>query len=89
MSLAAVVDLYKKSDRRLRRKAMTNQNEFRLINTFVKATNKGMIGAVSEHDIDSYLERYREGSAYTFRNALASIKRLFAFAVKKKIIPVQ
>lgn len=86
-SLTDMVELYKKS--KVERKAKTNQNEFQILDNFVEATNKKTLAAISENDLLQYLERYRKSSPYTFRNALASIKRLFAFAVKRKKISMQ
>ena len=84
-SLEDVIEIYKKA--KVERKATTNKDEFRFIDKFaVDITGRGKrtIDAITENDILSFMEQYREGSPYHFRNVLAAIKRLFAFAVKRK-----
>ena len=86
-SLEDVIEIYKKA--KVERKATTNKDEFRFIDKFaVDITGRGKrtIDAITENDILSFMEQYREGSPYHFRNVLAAIKRLFAFAVKRKKI---
>lgn len=83
--LIGLVDLYMKSKSEL--KAHTTNNEFAVLDSFVKQTNKRSVDAITEADILSYMEPYRKKSPYTFRNSLAALKRLFAFAVKKKMLP--
>lgn len=86
-NLADIVELYKNS--KAERKATTNDFEFRYLDIFVKEMGKSTIDAVSENDIVSFMQRWSKGSAYAYRNVLSVVKRLFAFAVKRKKLPPQ
>jgi integrase/recombinase XerD len=55
----------------------------RQMRTFFKTTNLNP-NTVSTHDLRRYLNRFREMSPYTYKNALSALKRYFRDYLKKK-----
>ena len=74
-----------KADKRFR-KELTNNNEYYVLDAFVKSVAGKTLKVITENDIRAFLRKYEVKSNVTYKNVLGVVRRFFKFAIDRELL---